>query len=153
MNIKKAFLVLITLVGVLCIGVLAGFFFAQKQQSDEVSLKIFAYDLAAKQHLEQGELDEAILAAIGAITLEPTAYAHFLTLGDIYIKQGKINSAQWAYRRARSKLDEGGKSQFFDLSDKQIKFEKCMIDLKIDNSQEDHQSVARRCADKLSQEK
>lgn len=151
MNIKKVFLVLIPLVGMLCIGVIAGFFFAQKQQSDEVSLKVFAYNLAAKQHLEQGELDEATLAAIGAITLEPTGYASFLTLGDIYVKQGNVNSARWAYRRARSKIDEGGKSQFFDLSNKQIEFEKCMIDLKIENSQEDHHSVAKRCADKLSQ--
>ena len=146
MNLRNLVLIPLLLIGVLGIGVVAGVAWTKRQYLNEESMKIFAYHNLASEKLEAGELNEAALAAMGTIILEPTAYSGYVLLGDAYVKQGRTNSAQWAYQQALRKLDAGGSSRFFNPSDKEKIMEKCIIKSKAQNPQPDSLAAARYCA-------
>lgn len=149
MNLRNLVLIPLLLIGVLGIGVVAGVAWTKRQHLNEESMKIFAYHNLASEKLVAGELDDAALAAMGIIVLEPTAYSGYVLLGDAYVKQGRTNSAQWAYQQALRKLDAGGSSRFSNLSDKEKIMEKCIIKTKAQNPQPDNLVAARHCASTL----
>lgn len=149
MNLRNLVLIPLLILGVLGIGVVAGVAWTKRQHLNEESMKIFAYHALASEKLEEGELDEAALAAMGTIILEPAAYFGYVLLGDAYAKQGRTNSAQWAYQQALRKLDAGGSSRFFNPSDKEKIMEKCIIKTKAKNPQPDNFAAARYCASTL----
>lgn len=146
MNLRKLVVISALLIGVLGTGVVAGVAWTKRQHLNEESMKIFAYHNLASEKLEAGELDEAALAAMGIIILEPTAYSGYVLLGDAFVKQGRTSSAQWAYQQALKNLDAGGSSRFFNPSNKEKIMEKCIIKSKAQNPHPDRLAAARHCA-------
>jgi Tfp pilus assembly protein PilF len=88
--------------------------------------------VAAEEANRNGDLEGAKAILYGAGALDPSGYSSYISLGDIYSKEGNLGRAERMYRKALElTLAAKSSSVLFPVNEAQLEFDRSVIKQKL----------------------